>query len=453
MLAILFSFCVAFGQDIISTVAGTGVAQSTGDGGPAIVADVFWPHQVDVDPAGNVYMVSPMSHRVRMVNALTGVITTVAGNGTAGYGGDYGPATGARLSGPKGIAIDPTGNYLYIADTLNYLVRRVELSSGIITTYAGIPNSPPAFPGQGDGAWATVAPIGTPSGLAVDTNGDLYIAAQSSNRIRKVAAATGIITTVAGTGNGGWGGDGGLALLALLEQPTDVEIDDDGNLYISDLNNFRIRKVTAATGIIETFAGTGVPDPNGIAYPYQLSWSAASGFLYVADQYNNRIWRLDDAGGIHPAAGDGNYPVGNPGDGLPATLAQLYSPVGVVVDPLGCLYIGDTFDSRIRHVCLDVEGGDGDGDGDGVPDGSDLCPGFDDTLDADTDTIPDGCDVCAGSDDLLDGDGDTVPDGCDVCEGSDDALDSDVDGVPNGCDRCPGADDGLDADTDGTPDD
>jgi hypothetical protein len=233
---------------------------------------------------------------VRKIAAATGIITTVAGTGTAGFSGDGRPATSARLDGPEFLAVDTAGN-LYIADFGNDRVRKVAAATGIITTVAGTGTG--GF--SGDGGPATSAQINGPEGLAVDITGNLFIADSYNDRIRKVAAATGIITTVAGTGTPGFSGDGGPATSAHLSEPVGIAVDSLGNIFICDSDNHRVRKVAASTGIITTVAG-------------------------------NAQFRED------------------PGDNGPATSALLAIPVSVAVDTSGNLYISDLLASRIRVV-------------------------------------------------------------------------------------------------------
>src|SRR5207244_2987752 len=186
-------------------------------------------------------------------DAASGIITTVAGNGSFGFAGDGGAATSASLNGPAGVALDAGGN-LYIADHCNHRIRKVDAATGIITTAAG--NGSPAF--AGDGGAATSATLNGPVAVALDASGNLYVADQGNHRIRKVAAATGIITTVAGNGINTFAGDGGAAANASLNYPASVALDASGNLYIADPNNNRIRKVAAARGSITTVAGGGI---------------------------------------------------------------------------------------------------------------------------------------------------------------------------------------------------
>jgi sugar lactone lactonase YvrE len=220
---------------IITTVAGNGIPGYSGDGGPATSASLSGPSGVVVDATGNLLIADSSNYRIRRVDASTGIITTVAGNGIRGFSGDGGPATSASLS-PIGVAVDATGN-LFIADTGNHRIRRVDESTGIITTVAG--NGIRGF--SGDGGPATSASLNYPTGVAVDGSGNLFIADAANNRIRWVDASTGIITTVAGNGMPDYSGDGGPATSASLNGPSGVVVDAAGNLFIADNDNKRIR--------------------------------------------------------------------------------------------------------------------------------------------------------------------------------------------------------------------
>ena len=227
----------AVGDDI-TTYAGNGIAGYAGDGGPATSAQLKPPEDVDVDSSGNIYIADTQNQRIRKVDAATGIIQTVAGTGSAGYNGDGGPATSAQLKAPSGVAIDSSGN-IYIADTQNFRIRKVDAATGIIQTVAGT-----GVAGySGDGGPATSAQIKNPAVVAVDASGNIYIADTLNHRIRKVDAATGIIQTVAGTGVAGYSGDGGPATSAQIKNPAVVAVDASGNIYIGDTDNHRIRKV------------------------------------------------------------------------------------------------------------------------------------------------------------------------------------------------------------------
>src|ERR1035437_6377065 len=323
----------------ITTVAGNGNQGFSGDGGPATSASLNNPGSVAADSAGNLYMADSGNHRIRKVSG--GTITTGAGNGNSGFAGDGGPATSASLKFPAGVAVDSAGN-LYIAEPSNYRVRKV--SGGTITTVAGNGN-----PGNSaDGGPATSASI-SPFGVAVDSAGNLYIADPNNLRIRKVSGGT--ITTVAGYGNQGFSGDGGPATSASLNSPIGVAVDSAGNLYIAD--TFRIRKVSGGT--ITTVAGNGAYRFSGDGGPATSAWLNipeavavdSAGNLYIADLDNYRVRKVTH-GTITTVAGNGSP--GFSGDGGPATLASLSQPTGVAVDSAGNLYIADPNNQRVRKV-------------------------------------------------------------------------------------------------------
>ena|GEM_PF-282085 len=348
---------VAAGSGIISTVAGSGSTGFTtggfsGDGGAATAAGLSSPSGVALDSAGNLYIADSGNGRVRKVAAGSGIITTVAGNGSQGFSGDGGPATAAGLFGPSGVTLDSAGN-LYIVDQYNLRIRKVAAGSGIITTAAG--NGSRGF--SGDGGAATAAGFAGPSGVALDFAGNLYIADGSDNRVRKVAAGNGIISTVAGNGSQGSSGDGGAAMAAGLNYPGGVVLDSAGILYIADTSNNRIRKVTAGSGIITTVAGNGSQGFTGdgsAATAAGLNSSRgvsldSGGNVYIADSGNNRIRKVAAGSGIiTTVAGNGSQ--GSSGDGGAATAAGLIDPYGVTLDSAGNLYIADTENHLIRKV-------------------------------------------------------------------------------------------------------
>src|ERR1051326_2331152 len=294
---------------ILFVVAGSGRQGFGGDGGRAVAASLNAPCGVAVDSTGNVYIADPVNNRIRKVTPA-GVITTVAGNGIPGFSGDGGPATGTSLSFPQSVAVDGGGN-LYIADALNNRVRKVNAANGIITTVAG--NGFADY--SGDGGSATAGSLNVPVGVAVDTTGDLYIADAGNNRIRKVTPA-GTMTTIAGNGIGTSTGDGGPATSASLTAPAGVAVDNDGNVYIADPGN-RIRKITPA-GIITTIAGTGTPGFSGDGGPAtsaSIKGPAAvaidgAGNLYIADYANKRIRKVSPAAVISTIAGGGGSTLG-----------------------------------------------------------------------------------------------------------------------------------------------
>jgi sugar lactone lactonase YvrE len=334
---------------IITTVAGTGHRGFSGDDVPAIEADLDAPNSVAVDAGGNLFIADSFNHRVRRVDADTGMITTVAGTGVPGYLGNGGPATEAQLAFPSYVAVDANGS-LYIADGMNDRIQRVDAMTGIMTTAAGT-----GLAGNtGDGGPATSATLGYPSGLAVDLEGNLYFADTENHRIRRVDAATGIITTVAGTGPEGFAGDGGPATEALFARPADVAVDFAGNLFIADEKNQRVRRVDAITGIITTVPGAGpesygVPTLSaGIPGPTAVTVENA-GNLFIADGQGQRIRRVDAATGVvTTVAGTGVADFG--GDGGAATVAPLNHPAHIAVDAAGNLFIADSGNSRFRKV-------------------------------------------------------------------------------------------------------
>jgi hypothetical protein len=276
------------------------------------------------------------------------VIATVAGNGHPGFSGDGGLATSAHLILPTGVAEDISGN-LYIADTLNFRVRRVT-TAGLISTIAGT-----GIPGAaGDGGLATKAQLWAPKSPTLDGAGNLYIADSGNHEIRRVTP-TGTITTVAGTRRCGRAGDGGPATAAQLCNPSAVASDPAGNLYIADTGNNEIRYVTEA-GTISTLAGTGTSGSSGDNGPATLArLSTPTGValdnlhdVFIADSANNKIRKVDTSGVITTFAGTGSS--GFSGDGNPAKLAKLNHPSGLGVDPVGSVYILDSFNFRIRVV-------------------------------------------------------------------------------------------------------
>ena len=323
------------------------ISSLPGDGGPAVEAKLAWPTGVTVDAAGNLFIADPEDQRIRRVDP-SGAISTFAGTGERGFEGDGGTALLARFSSPTDVEVDAAGN-LYIADASNHRIRKVD-PSGIITTIAGTDER--GF--DGDGGPAVEARLNLPRGMAVDAAGNLYIADASNHRIRKVDPS-GIISTVAGTGERGFGGDYRPAVQAMLSFPKGVAVDTAGNLYIADFENRRVRRVDPS-GTIVTFAGIG-EGASVLSVVGQLAVQAwlglvedvavdAAGNLYIAGIY--RIDRVNSSGRIYTVAGTGV--TGFTGDGGPATLARVKVPGGVAVDAAGNLFIADTGNRRIRKV-------------------------------------------------------------------------------------------------------
>ncbi len=342
-------------------MAGNGTLGFSGDGGPATSAQLSGPANVAVDSAGNLYIVDRGNQRIRKVSNPSspsgGIITTVAGGGNSL--GDGGPATSASLNNPSAVAVDSAGN-LYIADSYNNRIREVS-TNGVITTVAGgvpptgpIPVLGPGLPPYGgfggDGGPATGAQLYDPTGIAVDSSGNIYIADYYNGRIREVS--NGVINTVAGGGTSL--GDGGPATSALMA-PFSVALDPAGNLYIGDLHNNRLRKLSG--GVITTLAGNGQAPavysgdggPASSALLNQPVGVAAdpAGNVYIADEGTDRIHKVS-GGVIITVAGNGIF--GFSGDNGPAASAQLNYPIGIAVDTAGNLYIADSHNNRVRKV-------------------------------------------------------------------------------------------------------
>ena len=381
----------------IITIAGNGPSGNRADGGPAAGALLRGPRNVTTDAAGNLYISEFDGHRVRQVKP-DGTIHTIAGTGVAGFSGDGGAAAAAQLAFPAGLAFDGAGN-LYIVDSGNLRIRKVLAGAGTIGTVITqqsfavpylqlsglaaslsgklyIPDSINAFvwqltpagvltrvagaPGSGaytgDGQPALQTALNTPVAVTLDALGGLYIS--ESRRVRLIAAATGIINTVAGTGVFGFGGDGGSPLMAILNAPAGLAL-SNGSLYIADQNNHRVRVV--AGGVISTVAGNGAPayagdglpavsagldGPNGLAFD-------SAGSLYIADTQDSRVRRVDLSGVITTFAGNG-IASGYGGEGDPATLTPLNTPQGVAADSTGNVYIADTAHNRV--ILVDTAG-------------------------------------------------------------------------------------------------
>jgi hypothetical protein len=332
---------------IISTVAGIGESFGySGDGGLATAAKMGSPNSVTVDASGNLFITDVYNNRIRKV-ATNGIITTVAGNGSASYSGDGGHATNASLNAPSWVALDRFGN-LWIADTGNERIRMVG-TNGIINTVAG--DGTEGF--SGDGGAATNASLGDPDGLELDPSGNLFIADWLNNRVRQVDT-NGIIRTVAGSGAGGYAGENVPATDASLWSPYGVAVDVFGNIFIADEDNNRVRKVDT-DGIITTVAGNGSNGysgdggqaTNASVSPVDVAVDA-SGNIFIAEQFNNVIRKVQTNGIISTVAGDGTE--GYSGDGKAATNASLSGPTGVAVDVFGNIFIADEGNSRIRKV-------------------------------------------------------------------------------------------------------
>jgi sugar lactone lactonase YvrE len=277
----------------ITTIAGTGTAGYTGDGGLATSATLSSPSDVTVDGSGNVYIVEAENQVIRKITASDGKINTIAGTGTAGYTGDGGLATAATLNYPYSVSLDAAGN-LYIADAGNYVIRKITALDGKISTIAGTGGS---SGDSGDGGLATSAKFIGVQDAVVDSAGNVYVSDYNAHRIRKITASDGKISTIAGTGAAGFSGDEGPADAAQINYPGYIDLDAAGNLYIAEYGNNRVRKVASGTGIITTIAGTGTRAYTGdggpalsadIGGPWGLDVRGST--LYISD-YNSHAIR------------------------------------------------------------------------------------------------------------------------------------------------------------------
>ena len=390
----------------IGTIAGSGEPGCSGDGGPATAAMLNEPKNIALDAAGNLYIADSENHLIRRVDAQTGVMTTVAGSVLGGdstsgsaeppvtpyeededpladpvskpgdayvqksdlsgmvryvggtkatderFGGDGAPATQAALNFPSAVAVGKDGT-VYIADTWNHRIRKVDPKTGVITTIAGTGQA--KF--YGDNGPAEKAALNEPVALVIDGEDNLLIADQSNNRIRKIDLSSGVITTIAGTGESGYNGDGVPGPDAVLAGPSGLALDQDGNIYIADTFSSRIRKIDQQTGTIETvLGGTGayqfVAGDNGssesLSRPYAIAMDA-NGRLFITDSDNHliRVWHIQKK---EMALLAGNGKAEFSGDGGNPTSCSLNYPFGVAVDAQGHVYIADTFSHRIRVI-------------------------------------------------------------------------------------------------------
>jgi sugar lactone lactonase YvrE len=340
---------------IIVTVAGNGTAGFAGDGGAATSAELDGPTAVCLDGAGNVFIADKINNRIRKVAASTGLISTVVGTGVAGFSGDGGVATAAELSRPLDVLTDSNGDLL-ISDSTNKRVRKVTTDTQVIQTVAG--NGTDAL--GGDGFAATRASLLNPMGLAIDGNGDVLIADTANNAIRKIVTATGVIDTIAGTGIEGYTGDGALATSAQLYQPTDVAVDAQGNIFIADNGNLALREISAANGQINTVGS--IPNCGRPCTAYVASTApgvattSITGGVYVdpdgnvfrADTVNCLVTRQASGGGSPTTIAGSSC--GFSGDGGPATAAQLSRPTYITGDSHGNIFVTDSDNQVIREI-------------------------------------------------------------------------------------------------------
>ena len=336
----------------IDTVAGDADWIYQGDGGPATKSPIFLPTGVVADASGNIFLSDSQNNRIRRVDAQTGIISTIAGTGSPGYQGDGVPAAQTMVNTPAGLVLDGAGN-LYFADTGNYIVRRIDVSTGIITTVAGTPGVQGY---SGDGGAAAQARLSFPQSVTFDAAGDLLIADTSNNAVREVDAVTGKIRTIAGTGTAGYNGDGQAATSAQLNSPWSVVVGQDGSVYIADLFNNRVRKVSTG-GTITTVAGTatrGFLGDGEAATGAELSQPTAlaldpAGDLYIADSDNNRVREIHAVSGVIETI-SGTSSEEFVGDAGPANLAGLYGPDALFFDAGGNLLVADMFHNRVRRI-------------------------------------------------------------------------------------------------------
>jgi streptogramin lyase len=340
---------------IITSIAGTGEKGYSGDGGPATKAKLDQPFDLAFDKLGNLYFSDTGNHRVRKVDAKTGIITTVAGNGKKGFSGDGGRATAAMLDEPYGVAIDDEGNLL-IVDRLNFCVRRVDAKTGSISTIAGT-GGQSGF--AGDGGPAIQALFVEPNGICLDEKGKLYVADVAGHRVRMVDLKTGTINTLAGNGKAATGGDGGPLRAATFSGPRAVAMGPEGILFVVERNGNVVRRIELKKGLIDRFAGTGKKGYTGdggkateatLDGPKEIEIDS-DGNVYVVDTENEAIRRIDaKTGVITTIAGRGRTKTPGLGDGGAANASTLGRPHGVAIGPDGGIYIGDTNSHRIRKV-------------------------------------------------------------------------------------------------------
>jgi sugar lactone lactonase YvrE len=348
------AFTVTAPSAIISTVAGLGPGDEYHGGNPiyAVNYQLTRPISVVTDGTGNFYIADQATYTDLEVTTSTGMIARVAGDFQQGSTGNGGPATSALLGAATYLGLDTAGN-LYIADDSNNVIREVVAKTGIINSVVG--NGQAGY--SGDGGNALSAELNGPSAVAFDLAGNLYIADLGNNVVREVSAKTGIISTIAGNGSPGYSGDGGIATSAALNQPAGIAVDNAGDIYIADLTNCAIREVSAKTGIISTIAGNGICGYGGDGGPAasaELNGPSGialdlAGDLFIADTYNQGIRKVfTNSGIIETIAGNGE--AGYTGDGGPAIRAELNYPQSVAIDPMGNLYIADSYNAAIRKV-------------------------------------------------------------------------------------------------------
>ncbi len=326
-----------------------GLAMAQGAPVPARSMPLLLPSAIAYDSAGNLYIAETQRHVIRRVDVF-GNITSFAGDSTQGFGGDGGPATGSHLDSPRGVAVDGSGN-VYISDSGNNRVRRVDAVSNLIQTIAGGGTAALAI----KGGPAITASLHLPGAICLDPAGlNLYIADTGNHRIRHVDLTAGTIETIAGDGVQGFSGDGALATSASLDSPDSLALDRNNNLYLADTHNRRLRRVAADTKLISTVIEAGAAGLSGAPSVASLRGVAvdAAGNIYVADSGNHRLFRVDHASGLVSVAA-GSATQGFAGDAGPAALAALDSPRAIALSPGGLLSIADAGNQRVRQLLED----------------------------------------------------------------------------------------------------
>lgn len=343
---------IVFSQNIY-TVAGSGSVDYYADNIQATDAGIVATGAIALDQSGNIYIADMYHNRIRKVDAFTGIITTIAGTGVGGYNGDNISATSAQIHYPMSVAVDEIGN-VYFGDYSNNRVRKIDISTGLISTIAGTG----VYGYNGDSIIATAAKITETTGIALDASGNIYFSDLGNSRIRKIDMSSGYIYSIAGTGINGYNGDTISALTAKLNFPHGIDVDIDGNIFIADKENNRIRKIDISSGMIYTVAGSGVYDIyNGdnipattakFRYPNSVAVDE-SGNIYISDQNNNMIHKVIKSSGlIFTIAGTGsnNYTP----DGAIAETSSISEPRGVAIDACGNVYISEYNSRKIRKV-------------------------------------------------------------------------------------------------------